>query len=69
MARIVARNLEHTVRWELSGAHVLLSVQAARLERRPGLLVMRRSSVRFRWAALSSVSKIAMLTWGFVFSG
>jgi hypothetical protein len=48
MARIVARNLEHAVRWALSGAHVLLSVQVAGLGQFGGLLVMRRSSVRFR---------------------
>jgi hypothetical protein len=48
VARVVARNMVHAVRWEHSGARVRRSVQAARPERVPGLLVMRRSSVRFR---------------------
>ena len=39
---------EHPVRWEHSGTRVLPSVQAGRLGRFAGFLVMRRSSVRFR---------------------
>jgi hypothetical protein len=51
VARVVARNSERTVRSEHSGTRVLLSVQAADSERCPGLLVMRRSGVRFPKAA------------------
>ena len=43
--------LERPAHWEHSGKRVALSVQVARLGRRVGLLVMRRSGVRFPKAA------------------
>ena len=51
VARIVAQDLEHAVRGEHSGTRAPLSVQAASPERYAGLLVMRRSGVRFPKAA------------------
>ena len=51
VARAVARNSERTVHSERSGTRALLSVQVARQERHGGLLVMRRSGVRFPKAA------------------
>jgi hypothetical protein len=51
VARIVTRGPEHAVRREHSGARALLSVQVVCLERYAGLLVMRRSGVRFPKAA------------------
>jgi hypothetical protein len=43
----------------------LLSVQVAGLERSPGLLVMRRSGVRFPKAAPLLIPRSRTLTWGF----
>jgi hypothetical protein len=51
VARIVARESEHTVRQVHSGTQVLLSAQVACPGRCAGLLVMRRSGVRFPKAA------------------
>jgi hypothetical protein len=51
MARIVARDPEHAVRREHYGTQVKLSMQVAGPEQRPGLLVVRRSGVRFPKAA------------------
>lgn len=51
MARIVARNPKRSERSEHSGTHVLPSVQLVRPGRYRGLLVMRRSGVRFPKAA------------------
>jgi len=51
VARVVARNQEHAVHREHSGAQVPRSVQVASPERYAGLLVMRRSGVRFPKAA------------------
>ena len=46
--RAVARNMVRAVRGEQSEARVRRSVQVARPERSPGLLVMRNSPVRIR---------------------
>jgi hypothetical protein len=51
VARVVARESGHSERREHSGTRVLLSVQVASPERFRGLLVMRRSGVRFPKAA------------------
>jgi hypothetical protein len=47
VARIMARNPERAVHSALSGTQVRSSVQVAGPQRNPGLLVMRKSRVRF----------------------